>query len=81
MKSLRRRPGLLVLALVLSAAALVGTARAADPPYFSNVTADVGLDGVQAFRVHVRDLNGDGFPDTGALAAGDERARYGVHGW
>jgi hypothetical protein len=47
----------------LLAGLIAGPAEAADPPYFTNVTAEVGLDGVPAFRVSVGDLDGDGYPD------------------
>ncbi|RMG45234.1 MAG: CRTAC1 family protein, partial [Acidobacteria bacterium] len=50
---------------ILAAAIAAVPAWAADPapPYFTNVTTEAGLDGVQAFRIAVGDLNGDGYPD------------------
>ncbi|UCF66275.1 MAG: CRTAC1 family protein [Acidobacteriota bacterium] len=55
--------------LVLPAFVLAGplaqaqTTDEATPPYFSNATDEVGLTGIQAFRIAVGDLNGDGYPD------------------
>ncbi len=50
-----RCPGIVTVAL------LAATAAAAQS--FTNVTSDVGLSGVQAFRVAIGDLNGDGYAD------------------
>jgi hypothetical protein len=50
------------------------TATGADPPtpYFTDVTAEVGLDGVPVFRISVADLNGDGYYDIFIHTAPDE---------
>lgn len=53
------------LALTLLAIGLTALPASGQPtpPYFADVTDEVGLTGIQAFRVSVGDLDGDGFPD------------------
>ncbi|MDQ7007856.1 MAG: CRTAC1 family protein [Acidobacteriota bacterium] len=58
-------PAFAVYLLIAAFAALPTAVWGADPtpPYFTNVTAGSGLEGVPAYRVSVGDLNGDGYPD------------------
>ncbi|RMF74134.1 MAG: CRTAC1 family protein [Acidobacteria bacterium] len=49
-----------LLVLLLSSAA--GRAQTG-PPWFTEITDQVGLTGVEAFRIAVGDLDGDGYPD------------------
>jgi len=46
-------------------ALVVGTTAVANPPkpYFTDVTAEVGLSGQPVFRIAVADVNGDGYED------------------
>jgi hypothetical protein len=54
---------LLVLASILMTAAAPATADILWEPSFTDVTGEVGLTGVPAFRISVADVNGDGYPD------------------
>ena len=44
-------------------ASKVGLARTPDPPYFEEVSAQVGVAGIPAFRVTFGDLDMDGYDD------------------
>ncbi|MBW2261230.1 MAG: CRTAC1 family protein [Deltaproteobacteria bacterium] len=55
-----RRLSLVAAACLLSIPALAG---AQDPTWFTDVTADVGLEGVGGFRIYAVDLTGDDYPD------------------
>ncbi len=58
---------LLVAAAIALLAAGAAVAASGDAPlagpYFTNVTADVGLAGKPGFRLSIADVNGDGYPD------------------
>jgi hypothetical protein len=62
------------LLLVATASTVPALAQLPDPPYFTDVTAEAGLDGVQVFRISVADLDGDGYPDLLLHTAPDEMA-------
>jgi hypothetical protein len=59
------RPSLSWPVVILLALAAPALAAGDDPtpPYFTDVTDEVGLTGVPAFRISVGDLNGDGYAD------------------
>lgn len=61
--SVRTKPILAALVLVVSTSAVTGQATEPTPPYFTDVTDAAGLTGVAAYRISVGDLNGDGYPD------------------
>jgi hypothetical protein len=50
-------------AAIAVALTLAGAASAQDPTWFTDVTADAGLDGVGGFRIYAVDLTGDDYPD------------------
>ena len=43
-------------------------------PYFSEVTSDVGLDNIPAYRISIADINSDGYPDLLLHKSADEAA-------
>jgi hypothetical protein len=59
METGRSRLGVLLAGLFYPA----GLLHALEPPYFTNVTAEVGLSGIPGFRLSIGDLDGDGYPD------------------